>query len=381
MLLIVAIVLIVLLTRGGGTKPRAPPPAAVAAVQARSGDMNVYVYAIGTVTPLYTVSIDSQVTGQIMAVHYQEGQMVRRGEALVDIDPRPYQSTLLQAEGTLKRDMGALAEARIDLQRYQAAYARNGISQQQLEDQQQTVVQDEGTVEADQGTVAYDRVQLDYCHIVSPISGRVGLRLVDPGNTVFAGSGSTLAVVTQLQPITVVFDVSEDDLPRVRAQLRTNRQLLVDAFDRTNERQLDAGVLTAYDNLVDTSTGTVKFRARFANSALALFPNQFVNARLLLQTLRQVTLVPSAAVQYDGTSAFVYLVQANGTVAVHPVTVLASDQQNSAVQNLNAGTTVVTGGFERIENGARVVVENTPALPAAGTSGAPGSTATMGTTR
>ncbi len=380
-LLVVAIVLIVLLTRGGRTPPRAAPGAAVAAAQARSGDMNVYVYAIGTVTPQYTVSIYSQVTGQIMAVHYQEGQMVRPGEALIDIDPRPYQSTLQQAEGALKRDMGALAEARIDLQRYRDAYARNGIAKQQLDDQEQTVVQDEGTVEADQGTVAYDRVQLEYCHIVSPISGRVGLRLVDPGNTVFAGSGSTLAVVTQLQPITVVFDVSEDDLPRVQTQLQSNRQLAVDAFDRTNERQLDSGVLTAYDNLVDTSTGTVKFRARFPNSALALFPNQFVNARLLLQTLHQVTLVPSAAVQYDGTSAFVYVVQANGTVAVHPVMVVANDQQNSAVQGLNAGATVVTGGFERIENGARVTVENTSAVPAGGAAGAAGGTAATGTAR
>jgi multidrug efflux system membrane fusion protein len=381
LLLIVGILIALLMHRSA--PPRPPAPAAISVAQARSGDMNVYVYALGTVTPLYTVTVYSQVTGRIMAVHYREGQMVQQGGALVDIDPRPYQSMLQQAEGTLKRDMGALAEARIDLQRYQAAYARNAIAKQQLDDQAQTVVQDEGTVEADQGSVAYERVQLEYCHIVSPISGRVGLRLVDPGNTVFAGSSATLVVVTQLQPITVVFDVSEDDLPRVQAQLQSARALTVDVFDRSDEHQLDSGTLTAYDNEVDTTTGTVRFRARLPNLKLGLFPNQFVNARLLLQTLHQVTLVPSAAVQYDGTSAFVYLLQSNGTVAVHPVTVVASDDQNSAVRGLSTGSSVATSGFERIENGARVAVE--PAAPAstgnAQAGGAAAGNGMAGTTR
>ncbi|HVW69604.1 MAG TPA: efflux RND transporter periplasmic adaptor subunit, partial [Steroidobacteraceae bacterium] len=195
--------------------------------QSRSGDIGIYVNALGTVTPTYTVTVYSQITGRVMAVHYQEGQMVRKGDPLIDIDPRPYEATLVQAEGTLQRDEGLLAQAKMDLQRYQDAYARNAIAKQQLDDQAQIVVQYAGTVKADRGTVDYDKVQLEYCHIVSPIAGRVGLRLVDPGNTVFSGTGSTLVVITQLQPITVVFNVSEDDLPRVQSQLTGNNKLSV----------------------------------------------------------------------------------------------------------------------------------------------------------
>lgn len=336
------------------SRPPTPPPAAIAVATARRGDINQYIAALGTVTPVYTVTVYAQVSGQIIAVHYHQGQLVRKGAPLIDIDPRPYQSLLAQAEGALQRDQGALVEARMDLKRYQAAYARNGVSRQQVEDQQQTVVQDEGTVKADQGMVDYDRVELAYCHIVAPISGLVGLRLVDPGNTVFAGSGSTLVVITQLQPITVVFDVAEDEVPQVQAQLRAGQHLPVAAFDRTDEHQLGAGMLTALDNEVDTTTGTVKFRADFPNQDLALFPNQFVNARLLLKTLQGVTLVPNAAVQYNGTSTFVYVVKADSTVAVQTVTVLASNDEDSAVSGVNPGTLVTTSGFERIENGARV---------------------------
>jgi multidrug efflux system membrane fusion protein len=191
--------------------------ATITAESARTGNIGIYVNALGTVTPTYTVTVYSQITGRVMQVHYREGQMVSKGAALIDIDSRPYEATLMQAQGTLQHDRGLLEQARIDLQRYKDAYARNAIAKQQLDDQQQTVVQYEGTVKADEGTVAYDKVQLEYCHIVSPVAGRVGLRLVDPGNTVFAGSGSTLVVITQLQPITVVFNVSEDDLPRVQA--------------------------------------------------------------------------------------------------------------------------------------------------------------------
>ena len=227
---------------------------------------------------------------------------------------------MTQAEGNLEHDQGVLAQARMDLKRYQAAYARNAIAKQQLDDQEQVVKQDEGTVKADQGTVAYDQVQLAYCHIVAPISGKVGLRLVDPGNTIFSGSSSTLVVITQLQPITVVFNVSEDDLPQVQAQLKGGRTLEVDAFDRSNEKQIEAGKLTSLDNEVDTTTGTVKFRATFPNQNLSLFPNQFVNARLLVRTLRKVTLVPSAAVQHNGTAAFVYIVKPTKRSAVQQIT-------------------------------------------------------------
>ena len=351
-------------------------PAAITTGQSTTGNMNVYVDALGTVTPEATVTLYSQITGRVMAVHYREGQIVTKGEALVDIDPRPYQADLTQAEGTLQRDQAVLAEARIDLARYQAAFARNAIAKQQLDDQEQAVQQDEGTVKADQGTVAYDQVQLAYCHIVAPISGRVGLRLVDPGNTVFSGSSSTLVVITQLQPITVVFNVSEDDLPQVQAQLKGNRKLEVDAFDRSDDKQLATGTLTSLDNEVDTTTGTVKFRAEFANKDLSLFPNQFVNARLLVRTLENVTLVPNAAVQLNGTSAFVYIVNPNNTVGVQAITTQTSDEQSTAVQGVDSGVTLATSGFDRLENGAKVQVHQ-PGAQRKGSSGQ-GSSATGG---
>lgn len=380
--LLVSLFLVLYLVQREKRAPTPPAPSAVSAAQAHAGDISVYVSALGTVTPLTTINVYSQVTGRVEAVHYVEGQMVRRGAPLIDIDPRPYQSTLAQAQGNLRHDTGVLAEAQMDLKRYQAAFARNGISRQQVEDQAQAVVQDQGTVEADQGTVGYDQVQLAYCHIVSPVSGRVGLRLVDPGNTVFAGSGSTLVVVTQLQPITVVFDVAEDQLPAVQSELTGGQTLSVDAFDRADEQQLDSGTLTAYDNEIDPTTGTVRLRARFPNAKLTLFPNQFVNARLLLRTLHQATLVPTAAVQYNGSDSFVYVVQANGTARVQPVTVQTSNDTDTAVQGIAPGTSVVTSGFERIENGAHIVVEAPApaAAPAAAPTaipaapGAPGST-------
>jgi multidrug efflux system membrane fusion protein len=333
-----------------------PQGAAIAVGDSTTGDINVYVQALGTVTPLRTITVYPQITGQIESVHFREGQIVKKGEALIDIDPRPYQSTLTQAEGSLEHDEGLLAEARMDLKRYQAAYARNAISKQQLDDQEATVVQDEGSVKADRGTVAYDQVQLSYCHIVSPVAGRVGLRLVDPGNTVFSGSGSTLVVITQLEPTTVVFNVSEDELPAVQAELNAGRTLSVDAFDRSHETILDSGKLTALDNQVDTTTGTVKFRAEFPNRQRKLFPNQFVNARLLLKTLHQVTLVPSASVQHNGTQAFVYVVKTDDTVAVQPVTVLASENDETAVDGLAAGVELATNGFDRLEAGTHVTV-------------------------
>jgi multidrug efflux system membrane fusion protein len=331
-------------------------PAAITVGQSRIGDINIYVDALGTVTPTYTVTVYSQITGRVMAVHYREGQMVRKGDALIDIDPRPYQATLTQAEGNLEHDQGVLAQARIDLERYKQAYARNAIAKQQLDDQEQAVVQSEGTVKADQGTVVYDQVQLEYCHIVAPISGQVGLRLVDAGNTVFSGSSSVLVVITQMQPITVVFNVPEDNLPQVQSQLGGGHKLLVDALSRSDKKLLDSGTLTALDNQVDTTTGTIKFRAEFPNKHFALFPNQFVNARMLVNTLRGVTLVPSAAVQRNGTNAFVYIVQADNTVTVQPVTVLAENEQDTAVQGLNPGVNLATSGFDRLDNGTKVSV-------------------------
>ena len=358
---VVAVLLVYFLT-----KPKAPPaaaggrgqngPAAITVDKTTTGNINVYVDALGTVTPVATVTLYSQITGVVQAVHYREGQIVHKGDPLIDIDPRPYEATLTQAEGTLQHDQGVLEQAEMDLKRYQAAYARNAIAKQILDDQEKAVLQDQGTVKTDEGTVQYDKVELSYCHIVSPINGRVGLRLVDTGNTVFSGSGSTLVVITQLQPITVVFNVSEDDLPAVQTQLKGNKALEVDAFDRANEKVIEAGKLTSLDNEIDTTTGTVKFRASFPNRNLDLFPNQFVNARLLERTLVNTVLAPTAAVQYNGTAAFVYLVNANNTVTARPVTVVTGNEKSTAVTGVNAGVTVATSGFDRLENGAHVQV-------------------------
>ena len=380
---VVAILLLALFVLYHYTRSPTPPAggrpqqgnAAITAGQSRTGDLGIYINALGTVTPTYTVTLYSQITGRVMEVHYREGQRVRQGEPLIDIDARPYQATLKQAQGILQHDEGLLAQAKMDLQRYQDAYARNAIAKQQLDDQTQTVVQYEGTVKADQGTVAYDQVQLEYCHIVAPIAGRVGLRLVDPGNTVFAGNGSTLAVITQLQPITVVFNVSEDDLPQVQAQLQGETKLSVDVFDRANDHRIESGTLTSLDNQVDTTTGTVRFRAEFPNSGLALFPNQFVNARLLVRMLKGVTLVPTVAIQHNGTNDFVYVVKPDNTVAVQNVTPLTSNEQDTAVEGLNTGVNIATTGFDRLENGAHVAVRIPAQQQAHHPPGTPGSMA------
>ena len=341
---------------GGGGGRGQNGPAAITVGKSATGNINMYVDALGTVTPIATITLYSQITGVVMSVHYREGQIVRKGDPLVDIDPRPYEATLTQAEGQLLHDQSVLAQAQMDLTRYQTAYARNAIAKQILDDQEKAVLQDQGTVQADQGAVNYDKVELAYCHIVSPINGRVGLRLVDPGNTVFSGSSSTLVVITQLQPITVVFDVSEDSLPQVQAELEHNKAMQVDAFDRANDAIIATGKLTSLDNEIDTTTGTVKFRANFPNQKLELFPNQFVNARLLVRTLNNATLAPTAAVQYNGTAAFVYIVNASNTVKVQPVTVVTTNDNVTAVTGVNPGVTLATSGFDRLEDGVSVQV-------------------------
>ncbi len=284
-------------------------PVPITLVSATKGSIGVYLDAIGTVTPIYTDTITAEVTGVITAVHYREGQMVRKGDPLIDIDARPYEAQLQQAQGALDRDKSMLAEAQMDLKRYQDAWAKNAIPRQTLEDQEKLVLQNQGTVQNDQGTVQFDQVQVGFCHITSPIDGRVGLRLIDPGNLVTANSITPLVVVTQIQPITVIFTLAEDSLPEVLEQMRGGRTLYVEAYDRTNTRLIGKGRLITVDNQIDTTTGTVKLRAQFDNPNSELFPNEFVNTRLLVKTLDNQVLVPSSAVQHNGSVDFVYLIQ------------------------------------------------------------------------
>ncbi len=299
---------------GGGRGGAMGGPVAITAATATKGSIGVYLDAIGTVTPTYLDNITAQVTGVITAVHYREGQDVRKGDPLIDIDSRPYEAQLAQAQGTLNRDQNLLAEAQMDLTRYQDAWAKNAIPRQTLEDQEKIVLQDQGTVQNDQGTVQYNQVQVGFCQIKSPIDGRVGLRQVDPGNLVTANSSTPLVVVAQIHPITVIFTLAEDSLPQVMQQMRGGKALEVDAFDRTQQTQLAKGKLITVDNQIDTVTGTVKLRAQFDNSSGLLFPNQFVNTRLLVKTLDNQTLIPSSAIQHNGATDFVYLIQSNKAV-------------------------------------------------------------------
>ncbi len=333
-------------------------PVNVAPVTAKKGDIGVYLEAIGTVTPVFTASIVNQVTGNVVAVHYQEGQLVKQGDPLVDLDARQYEATLLQAQGTLDKDQSALAKDQIDLQRYQDAWKRNAVSKQMLDDQEKLVKQDEGQVKNDQGLVAYDQVQVDYCHIKAPFNGRVGLRLVDPGNLVTAGSSaSPLVVVTQLQPITVIFTLSEDNLGAVQEQLVKGAKLGVDVFDRTAQTKIASGELLALDNQIDTTTGTLKVRAVFPNDDLKLFPNQFVNVRLLVQTLQGVTLIPSAAIQQNGQTSFVYVLQ-DGVVHQRTVKPGVTDNGMTQVDAINPDDVVANSSFDKLQDGDKVNVDN-----------------------
>jgi membrane fusion protein, multidrug efflux system len=327
----------------------------VTSTTAQKGNIGVYVDAIGTVTPVYTSSITSQVNGIVTQVHYTEGQMVRKGDPLIEIDSRPYEATLLQAQGVLERDQGVLAQAQMDLERYQAAWARNAIPKQTLDDQEKLVQQDQGTVKNDQGMVQYDQIQVEFCHIVSPITGRVGLRLVDPGNVVQANGGTVLAIVAQIQPITVVFTVAEDSLGQIQPRLRQRAKLEVDGYDRTGLKQLAKGTLLTLDNQIDTTTGTVKARASFANKDSSLFPNQFVNTRLLVNTLVGATLIPTAAVQHNGQAAFVYVL-VNNRAHVRPITVGVTDGLTAQVTGINPGDILATSSFDKLQDNAAITI-------------------------
>ena len=338
-------------------KPKAnppPPPTRVSTTNAMKGDIGVYVSALGSVTPLATVTVASQVTGQLTKVNFDEGQLVNTGDLLAQVDERPFQAQLTTAEGQLERDQALLAEARINLQRYQSAVAKSAIPKQQYEDQLALTHQDEGTVKFDQGQVDNAKVQLGYCRIVSPISGRVGLRLVDSGNIVQASSTNGIAFLTQLQPITIIFSVAEDYLPQIQHQLANGNHMTVTAFDRAQQTKLATGSVLALDNLIDSTTGTIRLRSVFSNEDNALFPNQFVNVQLLIDTLRDKTLIPASAVQRSAQAAFVYVVKSDETVEMRTIKTDATDGNVIAVDGLQPGELIVTDNFNRLQDGAKI---------------------------
>lgn len=341
-----------------------PMPVGTATVE--KGDMPVIDHALGTVTPLATVTVQTQINGQLTEIGFQEGQMVNKGDFLAQIDPRPYQVALEQAQGQLAKDQAALADAKLDLARYEKLAAQNAIATQTLDTQRATVAQDAGTVQTDQAQVDAQKLNLTYCRITAPITGRVGLRQVDPGNYIQTSSATGIVVVTQLQPISVIFTLPEDSLQAVLAQVHAGQTLQAVAFDRTGNTQLDVGQLATIDNQIDTTTGTVKLRATFANTTLNLFPNQFVNIKLRVDTLQGVDIVPDAAIQRGAPGTFVYLVKPDDTVTAQPVTLGPDSGQKVAVlKGLEPGQKVVTDGADRLKEGAKVTItEGAP--PASG---------------
>lgn len=336
--------------------PRTIPTVTVVAATAERRDLPVHLDTIGTVTSVYTVAIASQVNGVIQSVRYREGQLVAKGTPLVDIDPRPFEAALAQAEGTLHRDEQVLAQAKMDLERYRNAWKQNAIAKQILDDQEHVVNQAEGTVIADRGLVDAARINLRYCHITAPVAGRVGLRLVDPGNLVVANSSTPLVIITQVQPISVVFPVSEDDLGDLWGAPRHGEGLEVTVYDRARTHALGSGALHTLDNQIDTSTGTVRARAMFDNADGKLFPNQFVNTRVLVRTVRAAITVPSSAIQRDGQKAFVYAID-GGRAHETPVKVGVTAGDRTQVEGLAAGSQVANSSFEKLREGVPVAVE------------------------
>ena len=352
-------------------KPTGGQPVPVATAPVKIGNVEVYLDALGTVTPVYTVTVVSRVAGAITEIHFKEGQIVKNDDLLAVIDPRPYEAALIQAQGQLARDQALLNNARIDLVRYQNAYQEHAVPQQTLATQQATVDQDEGIVKLDQGNLAAASVNVDYTHIRSPIAGRVGLRNIDLGNVVAANGTSGLCVITQLKPITVIFTIAEDALDEVTAGMKTGQPLKVLALDRAKEHQLATGTLITVDNQVNVTTGTVRARATFPNTDDELFPSQFVNARLLVKTLSQVNVVPQAAIQRNNDVAFVYVVQADGSVKSQNIKIQATEGETSAVTGVNPGDVLVTDGFDKLQNGSKVV-QRKPAADGAGSAKAAG---------
>ncbi|MHB1948336.1 MAG: MdtA/MuxA family multidrug efflux RND transporter periplasmic adaptor subunit [Gammaproteobacteria bacterium] len=356
-LIVLALLVLIILIQHWpfGKKKKTPPPVPVVVATAQTTDVPVYLSELGAVTPTYTVTVRTQINGQLLRVLYKEGQMVKKGELLAEIDPRPYQAQLTQYQGQLLHDQALLANAQLDLKRYQTLWRQDSVSKQTLDTQAALVKQYMGTVKSDEGQIQAIQVNLIYCEIKSPVDGRVGLRLVDPGNFVQTSDTTGLAVIATLQPITVIFSIPEDNIPEVLAQIEAGHELTVNAYDRQQTKLLAVGKLLTIDNQIDPTTGMVKLRAQFANENNTLFPSQFVNAQLLVETLHNAIVVPTAAIQHGVQNNYVYVVNDDKTVSVKSVVTGVVSGQNTVIKSgLTTGQVVVTEGTDKLADGLTV---------------------------
>jgi membrane fusion protein, multidrug efflux system len=358
LVLVIFVAIIAYLTLHNGTKaahPTAPAPIPVVTATAKAGDQPIYLTGLGSVVGFKTVTLRTRVDGELMRVAVSEGQMVSAGDLIAEIDPRPFQVQLEQAEGQKERDVALLENARLDAERYRILYSQDSIPKQQLDTQIALVKQDEATVKADQAAIDNAKLQLTYTRITSPINGRIGLRQVDPGNIVHAADQNGLAIITQLQPIAVIFSIPQDNVPLVMKKLRAGRRLLVEAWDRDLRNKISTGSLLTIDNQADVTTGTVRFKATFGNDDNALFPNQFVNARLLVDVKRGAVLVPATAIQRGPETTFVFVVDEDDTVQTRNVVTGTIEAGMASIdRGLSPGETVVIEGVDKLQHGAKV---------------------------